>query len=154
MKRCLIVVDYQPDFVAGKHGFPEARAIEMAVADKIRAYHAAGDDVLVTLDRAAEPVLYGAAGRAMQKTDRQFLKSCYGSGALYAYLQRVPYASIELAGVESHVCVLACAVLAQTAQPDTPVLLDRGCIAGPDDALHRAALMLLQGIKMEIAGEN
>ena len=50
MKKLLIVVDYQNDFVSGSLGFEAAKRIEDAVCEKIRAYQAAGDDVVYTLD--------------------------------------------------------------------------------------------------------
>ncbi len=154
MKRCLIVVDYQGDFVAGAYGFPGAEALAEPIAAKMCACHAAGDDVLVTLDAAAEPALYGAAGKAMTAEDRVFCKAHYGSRALMAYLSRTPYEAIELAGVQSYVCVLANVILAQTAQPDTPIVVDRRCVAGPDEALHRAALRVMQGMKVRLIGED
>ena len=59
MRRCLIVVDYQQEFVAGRHGFPAARRIDRAIAGKILAFREAGDEVLFTLDAAGGPRLYG-----------------------------------------------------------------------------------------------
>ena len=50
MKRLLIVVDYQKDFVDGALGFPGAEALDGPIAEKIAAYRAAGDDVAFTLD--------------------------------------------------------------------------------------------------------
>ena len=40
MKRLLVVVDMQNDFIDGSLGTPEARAIVEPVAEKIRAYEA------------------------------------------------------------------------------------------------------------------
>lgn len=50
MQPCLIVIDYQQDFVAGPQGFPAARALEPILAERIRRYRAAGGAVLFTLD--------------------------------------------------------------------------------------------------------
>ncbi|MGN0745070.1 MAG: cysteine hydrolase family protein [Aristaeellaceae bacterium] len=150
MGRCLIVVDYQQEFVAGRHGFPGAGAIDRAIAGKILAYRAAGDDVLFTLDAAGGSRLYGTVGACLRPTDRVFRKSGYGSNALYAHLRRTAYQSIELAGVVSSVCVLVNAILAQTAQPDTPVTVDTACVADPDAEGQRAALRLMAGLKMHI----
>ena len=55
-----------------------------------------------------------------------------------------------MAGVVSSVCVLVNAVLACTSQPDTPVLVDRACIADPDADAQSAALRLMAGMKMNI----
>ena len=50
MKKCLIVVDYQNDFVTGSLGFPQAKELDSRIAAKIDAYHQNGDDVLFTFD--------------------------------------------------------------------------------------------------------
>lgn len=150
MRRCLIVVDYQQEFVAGQHGFPDAREIDRAIAGKILDYRAAGDDVLFTLDAAGGSRLYGTVGACLRPKDRVFRKSSYGSNALYRYLRRTAYRSIEVAGVVSSVCVLVNAVLARTAQPDTPVVVDTACIADTDADAQAAALRLMAGMNMHI----
>lgn len=150
MRKCLIVVDYQQEFVAGRHGFPGAREIDRAIAGKILACRAAGDDVLFTLDTAGGTRLYGTVGACLRPTDRIFRKSSYGSNALYMHLRRTAYQSIEVAGVVSSVCVLVNAVLARTAQPDTPVVVDTACIADPDAEAQADALRLMAGLKMHI----
>lgn len=150
MRRCLIVVDYQQEFVAGRHGFPGAREIDRAISGKILACRAAGDDVLFTLDTAGGTRLYGTVGACLRPTDRIFRKSSYGSNALYMHLRRTAYQSIEVAGVVSSVCVLVNAVLARTAQPDTPVVVDTACIADPDAEAQADALRLMAGLKMHI----
>lgn len=48
MKKILIVVDMQKDFIDGALGTPEADAIVPAVVRKIESYAAAGDIVVVT----------------------------------------------------------------------------------------------------------
>ena len=50
MKRLLMVVDYQNDFVDGALGFPGAEKLEKPIADKIAAYREAGDEVAFTFD--------------------------------------------------------------------------------------------------------
>lgn len=50
MKKCLIVVDYQNDFVSGSLGFEKAKMLELGIANKINSYHVNGDDVIFTLD--------------------------------------------------------------------------------------------------------
>lgn len=49
-KRCLIVVDYQKDFVDGSLGFEKAVTLDHGIAEKIRLYRSRGDDVMFTLD--------------------------------------------------------------------------------------------------------
>ncbi len=171
MKKLLIVVDYQNDFVSGALGFPGAREIEDAVCEKIRAYQSAGDDVVCTLDTHEEnyletqegkklPVphcLYGTEGwrlygkaAALLEDCPKFEKSVFGSAALFDYLRKIPYESIELCGVVSNICVLSNAVLARTAQPETEILVDPACVASSDSSLNEAALAVLAGLQVTL----
>ena len=50
MKKLLIVVDYQNDFVSGSLGFPEAEALEPKLHKKVQDYLDAKDDVVYTMD--------------------------------------------------------------------------------------------------------
>lgn len=50
MKKCLIVVDYQNDFVIGTLASKNAQAIEGNIVDLIKAYRSNGDDIIFTLD--------------------------------------------------------------------------------------------------------
>ncbi|MCL2813799.1 MAG: cysteine hydrolase family protein, partial [Oscillospiraceae bacterium] len=50
LKKCLIVVDYQNDFVAGTLGFPEAEKTERPIVEKIKRYREGGDVILFTFD--------------------------------------------------------------------------------------------------------
>ena len=54
MGRLLIVVDMQKDFVDGALGSIQAQAIVPQVAEKIRQYQRAGDEVVFTLDTHTE----------------------------------------------------------------------------------------------------
>lgn len=153
MQPCLIVIDYQQDFVAGPQGFAQARGLEPLLIAKIRTYRAAGGAVLFTLDsggssrpvppKALSRTLYGKVEQEKRPEDPVFYKETFGSGALYRHLQQASYASLELAGVVSHLCVLANAVLARTACPGTAIWVDPGCVASPDPVLHRASLEIL-----------
>lgn len=172
MKRCLIVVDYQNDFVSGSLGFDKARELEKPIADKIREYRSRRDDIIFTLDTHGEdylqtregrflPVehcikgsdghcLYGEVARAADENDIYFEKNTYGSDALYEYLKKNEYESIELCGVVSNICVLSNAVLAKTAQPETEIYADALCTASGDDALNGAALSVMDSLQIEI----
>ena len=50
MKKCLITVDYQVDFVNGSLGFDGAEKLENVIAGKIEKYRAEGADIIFTLD--------------------------------------------------------------------------------------------------------
>ena len=50
MKKLLIVVDYQKDFVNGSLGFKEAEYLDEYLASLIDQYHQIRDDVIFTFD--------------------------------------------------------------------------------------------------------
>ena len=50
MKRTLIVIDMQKDFIDGALGTPEAQAIVPAVREKISTYRKRGDEIIFTRD--------------------------------------------------------------------------------------------------------
>lgn len=151
MVPCLIVVDYQQNFVLGPHGFPAARALEPRLAARIQAYRQAGGRVIFTLDqggscrpgRPLEGSLLELVQRERRKEDLLFFKKTFGSAGLYRHLEGSRYLWLELAGVVSHLCVLANAVLARTACPQTPIWVDRDCVASPDPALQQAAFEIM-----------
>jgi len=168
----LIVVDYQNDFVTGSLGNPEAAALEYGIAEKIRQYRDCGGDVIFTLDTHGEdyldtqegrklPVahclqgteghkLYGAPAGLALESDRKFRKGTFGSDELFAYLKSKTFESIELVGVVSNICVLSNAILAKTAQPETPIIVDSKCTASNDSHLHQAAIDVMSGLQIEV----
>ena len=50
MKKLLIVVDYQNDFVDGSLGFENAKKIDSYIASLIKQFHQNQDDVIFTYD--------------------------------------------------------------------------------------------------------
>ena len=171
MKKLLIVVDYQNDFVSGSLGFEAAKRIEDAVCEKIRAYQAAGDDVVYTLDTHGPsyadtqegrklPVahcLRGTPGWELYGKAADLLRGCpafekpvFGSADLFDWLRGREYGSIELCGVVSNICVISNAVLARTALPEAEIAVDAACVASADLLLNREALDVLAGLQATI----
>lgn len=171
-KKCLIVVDYQNDFVTGSLGFPESVAIEQNIAKKIMKYRENGDEIIFTLDTHDEdyletqegqnlPVihcvkntqghkLYGIVETLAKNSDKKFEKYVFGSDKLYEYLKIKEFETIELVGVVSNICVISNAVLAKTAQPKTPIIVDAKCTAGIDPYIHKAALDVMESLQIKI----
>lgn len=172
MKKLLIVVDYQNDFVSGSLGFEKAAALEDRIADKIAQYRQAKDDVLFTLDTHAVdyantqegrnlPVvhcikgtegweLFGKIAALKQEGDVCFEKPSFGSAELFEYLKNKPYENIELIGVVSNICVLSNAVLVKAVLPETPVTVDASCVASNDDRLNEAALDVMESMQIRV----
>lgn len=108
MKRLLIVVDYQNDFVDGALGFDGAEMLDERIARKIDEYRAAGDDVAFTFDTHHKDYsdtqegrklptphciegtkgheLYGQVAERLEDYDQVFLKPTFGSTSLFERL--------------------------------------------------------------------
>lgn len=108
MKKLLIVVDYQNDFVDGALGFEGAELLDERIARKIDEYREAGDhvvftydthhkDYLETLEGKHLPIphciegtpgheLYGQVATKLHESDEVFLKPTFGSTALFERL--------------------------------------------------------------------
>lgn len=175
MKRLLLVIDYQNDFVNGALGFSGAEKLEDAIVRKIDAAIAAGDDVVFTLDTHEEdylttqegknlPVahcLRGTPGRELygRVADRAqgclcLEKETFGSSALFHYLEDHPYEEIELCGLVSSICVISNAVIAKTAQPQAAILIDAACTAAPDAAMNEKTLDVLENLQVRVTNRK
>ena len=108
MKKLLVVVDYQNDFVTGTLGFEGAKELEPYIASLIKEYKSNGDDVIFTLDTHYDnynetiegenlPIshcikgtpghkLYGSV-YDMSLPHRVFEKETFGSSKLFEYLK-------------------------------------------------------------------
>ncbi len=182
MKKLLIVVDYQVDFVDGTLGFEGAELLDARIARKIDEYREAGDAIYFTFDTHRRdyletqegrklPIehciegteghgLYGEVARHRQDTDRVFYKPAFGSSDLFERLANLqstadaldtqPFESIELVGLVSNICVLSNAVLARTACPEVPVIVDASCTAAADPGMNEKALDILEGLQVEV----
>ena len=65
MKRTLIVIDMQKDFIDGALGTPEAQAIVSAVREKISTYRKRGDEIIFTRDTHGPDYLSTPEGRKL-----------------------------------------------------------------------------------------
>jgi len=176
MKKLLIVVDYQNDFVSGALGFEGAEKLEAPIAEKIKQYRGFGDNgqVIFTMDTHDRhymetqegkhlPVehcfegedgwqLYGKIADLKESQDLVFSKPTFGSYELCEYLRnhKDEYESIEFAGVVTNICVISNIALAKAAIPDIPLLVDVSCVGSNDQKLQEAALLVMESIHVDI----
>lgn len=172
MKKLLIVVDYQNDFVNGALPCGEmAERLERPIADRIKAFLAAGHDVLFLKDTHDKNTyastresgsfpphclkgtdgweLYGAvrdlaAGRAVLE------KPAFGAATLPAHPLVKAADEYELCGVATNVCVLHNAVILHDFFVDKPVRVYQDLCASFDRRLHENALEIMQGFGVEL----
>lgn len=172
MKRILIVVDYQNDFVSGSLGFEKAEKLEQAIVGKIEEYQSNGDETAFTFDTHSEqylqtqegqklPVihcvkgtpgwnLYGRTADYCGEGTKCFEKGTFGSMELAGYLAQRGYDAVELVGVVSNICVISNAVLAKAALPEAEIIVDAACTASNDDALNEKALDVMEGLQITV----
>lgn len=159
MKKILIVVDMQKDFINGSLGTKEAQDIVPKVMEKIKAYKDAGDEVVFTLDTHYDdymdtlegknlPVLHcikGTEGWELQEEldgfeGKRFEKVTFGSVDLAHYAASGGYDQVELVGLCTDICVISNAMLLKASMPNTPILVDSSCCAGVTPESHNNAL--------------
>ena len=172
MRKLLIVVDYQNDFVSGSLGFEKAKELEGAICKKIEQFLFDGQDILFTFDTHGQdylstqegrnlPIahciqgsagweLYGKVAEYREKAVTCLDKRTFGSVELADYLREHPYDEVELVGVVSNICVLSNAVISKAALPEAEILIDAACTASNDDAMNEKALDIMQGLQMKI----
>lgn len=176
MKKLLIVVDYQNDFVNGALGCPQAAALEHGIADKIREYRAMGGDaqIIFTMDTHDRhymdsqegknlPVphcmdgedgwqLYGEVAGLKGEHDLVFSKPTFGSLELADYLRNrgSEYESVEFCGVVTNICVISNMAVVKAAMPDVPQIVNANLVASNDDALQEAALKVMESLHVQV----
>ena len=171
MKKALIIVDYQKDFVDGTLGFKGAEALEKPIAERIEQALEAGWDLLFTLDVHDESYpktiegkhiaahcrresngaqLYGSVKTYLSKAKAVFEKQTYGSLELADYLKNRQYGEIELAGLVSDICVLSNAVLARSALPQAEITVNKRLTASPDSDRQQKAFDIMAGLHINI----
>lgn len=175
MKRFLIVVDMQKDFVDGTLGTKEAQAIVPRVVKKINAFDGT---IIATLDTHEEAYLHTAEGKklpvvhcvyhtegwtlcyevakALEHRDPILLeKPTFGSVKLPTLIEELadgePF-SIELCGLCTDICVVSNALLLKAHFPEVPIAVDAACCAGVTPASHEAALTTMQMCQIDVEG--
>lgn len=186
MKRLLLVIDFQNDFVDGALGFEGAEALEDPILRKIKEYRENGDVIAFTFDTHHKdyletqegknlPVphciegtsgheLYGKVKESVEASDRIFYKPTFGSTELFerllqlqetaSSLDTLPFESIEIVGLVSHICVLSNAVIARTACPDVPIIVDAACTDSYDKDLQEKAFDILEGLQITVLNRD
>lgn len=173
MKKFLIVVDMQKDFVDGALGSPEAVAIVPNVVKKIESFDG---EIFVTMDTHFEnymdtaegsklPVphcIRGTAGWQLdekvavalaQKAYTPVEKITFGSvdlPGLIAQKAGEETFSIELVGLCTDICVVSNALVLKAHFPEMKISVDSACCAGVTPESHRAALTTMGCCQIDV----
>ena len=173
MKKLLIVVDMQNDFITGTLGSPQAQAIVPAVQAKIAQTRKAGGKLLFTRDTHGEdyldtqegkylPVEHCLAGTEGHRLadgmdsggSEVFDKPCFGSLELAEHIAQGDWDEIELCGLCTDICVVSNALILKARLSETKITVDACCCAGVTEESHRAALLTMKMCQVEVIGEE
>ena len=170
MKKLLIVIDMQNDFIDGSLGTPEAVSIVEKVKDKIRAYppeaviatmDTHGPDYLSTREGRYLPVehcIRGTEGWQIRPEiavllDRALIleKPTFGSVDLAKRLASMEdLEEAELVGLCTDICVVSNALLIKAALPELEISVDAACCAGVTPEKHQAALETMRSCQIRV----
>ena len=162
MRKILIVIDMQNDFIDGALGTPEAVAIVENVKTKIKKY--APEDIFATMDTHTPDYLNTQEGRnlpvehCIKGTDgwqirpdiaelldgaKIYEKPTFGSTTLAKDIAKIAVKEnieIELVGLCTDICVASNALLLKAHMPEVKISVDPACCAGVTPESHEAAL--------------
>lgn len=173
MKKFLIVVDIQKDFVDGALGTQEAVAIIPAAVKKITqfdgeifaTYDTHFDDYMDTAEGKKLPVphcIKGTEGWLLNKDIAAALKGkkytpvekyTFGSVKLPDLIKKAAGTEdicIELIGLCTDICVISNALILKANFPEADIAVDPACCAGVTPGKHDAAIETMKSCQIDI----
>lgn len=177
MKKILVVVDMQKDFVDGALGTKEAvlivdnvaRKIEEFDGDVIVTYDTHNDDYMETQEGKNLPVphcIKGTEGWMIDKKVQAALagkeykiieKPTFGAIELPEYIRKnynEKEIEIELIGLCTDICVVSNAMLLKNHYFEMDVVVDASCCAGVTPESHKAALTTMKMCQIEVVNDG
>ena len=167
MKKTLIVVDMQNDFIDMALGTPEAVAIVPKVKAKIAEYQKNGHEILFTRDTHGENYLDTPQGRKLpvvhcvKDTEGwQIADGLYVPGSRiidkpnfgWPHWNEEKLEEVELIGLCTDICVVSNALIIKAQFPEAKVSVDAACCAGVTPESHAAALKTMQMCQIDVTG--
>ncbi|HPU62518.1 MAG TPA: isochorismatase family cysteine hydrolase [Mobilitalea sp.] len=173
MKKVLIVIDMQNDFIDGALGTKEAIAIVPNVKKKIEEYKKAGHTVIFTRDTHDKDYLQSQEGKNLPvkhcikgtggwaispQLDTSdsiiFDKGTFGSVSLMSYLsENYKDAEFEIIGLCTDICVISNALMLKAFLPEAVITVDASCCAGVTPQSHKNALEAMKMCHIKIINE-
>jgi len=169
MKKALIVIDMQNDFIDGSLGTPEAKAIVLAVTEKVKAAVQDGEKLIFTQDTHHSDYLKTAEGTKLPV--EHCIKPSHGWGLVSSL---IPYAKdavvlekptfgatglpqhvadceeITVVGLCTDICVISNAMLLKSFLPEARIRVDSTCCAGVTPESHNRALEAMKMCHIEV----
>ncbi|MCZ6111402.1 N-carbamoylsarcosine amidohydrolase [Campylobacter ureolyticus] len=171
MKRLLVVVDFQNDFVCGSLGFEKAKELEKVILEKINEYK--DDDIIFTLDTHEDDYLStiegehlpikhcikGTSGHEIYGKIKEISKNypciekeTFASKELLHFIENksFTYESIEICGLVSDICVISNAIIAKAASPKSKILVDSKATSSANLQMQEMAFKVMQNLHIEV----
>jgi len=170
MKKILVVIDMQHDFIDGALGTEEAKKIIPFVKAKIEEYCQNGHEIIFTKDTHGQNYLSTQEGKILPiahcikgtkghdiipdlcTTGRQiFEKPSFGSLELAQKIASYKNISeIELCGLCTDICVVSNALILKAILPETKITIDSRACAGVTPETSNAALITMKMCQINI----
>ena len=167
MKKTLIVVDMQNDFIHMALGTPEAVAIVPRVKAKIQACRDAGYEIIYTRDTHGPEYLSTPEGKKLPvehcirgSKGWEIAEGLYIPGCKiidkpnfgWPHWDQEVLEDVELIGLCTDICVVSNALIIKDTFADAAVKVDKSCCAGVTPESHEAALTTMQMCQIDIVG--
>ena len=177
MKKILVVIDYQKDFVDGALGFEKAVTLEEGIYNKINKYLKEGNKVLFTYDTHVEnyldtregknlPVVHcikGTKGHKLfgrlnefEDNENVICYEKYGFGLAPEDMVKISkeigedLEKIEIVGVVTNICVISNFVMFQSQYRNADIIVDASLCASFDETLHEKTLDVIEGLQGKV----
>ena len=175
MRKILVVVDMQNDFVDGALGSKEAVAIVDNVVNKINEFDG---EIIVTYDTHFDNYMETREGKYLpvvhclkntngwQLNDKvqkvldtkeytKIFKPTFGSTTLVGRFDEYTQFNTEvtLIGLCTDICVVSNAMLLKANYPEMNIVVDASCCAGVTPESHNAALTTMKMCQIDVIGE-
>lgn len=174
MKKVLVVVDMQNDFIDGALGTAEAVAIVPNVAKKIKEFD--GDELFVTYDTHFENYMSTLEGKKLPvphcikgtdghklnpeiiaalegKDYTEVIKTTFGTFDIAAALKaKYPEEELEaeFVGLCTDICVVSNALILRANYPNSDIAVIADCCAGVTTQTHDAALATMKMCQIDV----
>ncbi|MCS6131902.1 cysteine hydrolase [Clostridium botulinum] len=177
MKKLLVVIDYQNDFVNGALGFKKAESLEDGIYNKVKDYLDNGDKVIFTYDTHYENYLNTREGKNLPvphcyirtkghklygrleefkdvKNTFHYNKEAFGIAPkdMIRLSEEIglDIEEIEFVGVVSNMCVISNVVTFQAQYVNAEITVDGSLCASFDDDLHEKALDVIESLQVKV----
>ena len=170
MRKAIVVIDMQNDFIDGALGTREAQEMLPRMVEKLTNARAEGTALIFTMDThgadyldtqegkrlPVEHCIRDTAGWEIAPALHPFVreaaavieKPTFGATTLPAAL--ADYDEIELVGLCTDICVISNALLVKAFYPEKRITVDAACCAGVTPESHANALAAMRMCQVEV----